>query len=112
MLTIIFLLALFSNIYFSIQLRKKYPYPAQIEFSTVPELFKKDVKRSMDDGYKLSSVSDDIVIMVKRRHLFSPWFLSLITMLPLNTAFNSWYLCGLYCLRFRLVEGEIEVDTI
>jgi len=109
---IIILIGTIASIYISLQQRKRFSFPQDIDLEKIPEIFKAEVKKQLNDGYKLSSVSEQSIIMVKRRHLLLPWGLMFFCLLPLNVAFNSWYQCGLYCLRIRAVDNEIEIDTL
>jgi hypothetical protein len=99
------------SIFLSLKQRRRFPFPQNLDFDVIPRIFKDEVQIRLDDGYNLASVTDQSVIMVKHRHFVFPWVLMFLNLLPLIVAFNSWYHCGIYCLRIRLVDDEIEVGT-
>ena len=99
------------NIALDIVHRKKLPGASELSIDDVPKKYKSEVKYQINNGYNLSSASDDEILMYKKKKYFLPWLLVLLRSLPLNTAFTSTYLCNLYCIRITEVNNEIITES-
>jgi hypothetical protein len=99
------------NIVISIYQRWKLTAFSKAKMNEVPELLVNEVKLQLDDGYKLTSVNNNTVKLIKTKRYWFPWMF--IPMFPyaINIIFNTSFLCNVYGVELQLVEGRVKLST-
>lgn len=78
------------------------------KIDTVPEAFKKEVNSHLNDGYKLTSVSPNKVILIKTKPYFFAWFL--FPFFP-NLSICSTFLSNVFAIELTLTNNKVELLT-
>ncbi len=90
--------------------RKKLPRATGTDISEVPERFKAKVAVYVGDGYKISFVSENEVVLVKRKIRWFPLLLSIPTFVFPAVAATQ-FLSGIYCIKLQNEKGAIKLTT-
>jgi len=110
-INIFIFILLIANIVFSFSRRKQLINPSESANEEIhPELVH-EVKLQKKDGYRVTSVHDKTIRMIKTRRYWFPWLLLLLVPSGLITMINTSFLCNIYGVELTLTEGSIRVAT-
>ena len=77
----------------------------------IPKGLISEVELHERDGYKLISIENETVKLVKtKRHLY-PWVILLPVSTGLITMFNTSFLCNIYGVKLMLDGDKIDIST-
>jgi hypothetical protein len=80
---------------------------SKAKMKDVPEALINEVTLQLNDGYKLTSVSDNTVKLIKIKRFWFPW--AFIPLLPL--IFNMSFLGNVYGVKLQLIDGKVNLST-
>jgi hypothetical protein len=80
---------------------------SKAKMNDVPPELVNEVKVQLNDGYKLSSVNDNTVKLIKIKRFWFPWVF--IPLIPLF--FNTGFLNNVYGVELQLIDGKVKLST-
>ena len=85
-------------------------YP-EVNSDYVPPELRDEVALQIKDGYKLISIEENKVKLIKKKRYWFPLWLFFPMPNAINIIFSSSFLCNIYGVELNLIEGDIEVST-
>ena len=99
------------NVVISIYQRWKLTGFSKAKLSEVPDLLSTETKLQIDDGYKLISVDNNTVKLIKTKRYWFPWIFMPVFPYAINLAFNTSFLCNVFGVELNLVNGKVKIST-
>ena len=99
------------NVFISIYQRWKLTRFSKVKLSDVPELLVDETNVQINDGYKLISVNNNSVKLIKTKRYWFPWVFIPVFPYAINLAFNTSFLCNVFGVELKLENGKVKLST-
>jgi len=83
----------------------------EVNSDDVPPELLDEVKHQIKDGYKLISIEENKIRLIKKNRYWFPLWLFFPMPNAINIILNSSFLCNIYGVEVKLIGDEIEVST-